>query len=375
MRLACFIRSRMDEVVGEWESFARTRLPAAGNLSAQELRDEAATLLGRIADDLESAQTEPERQDKSRGLRPGNAPRLTEVARGHARDRLAQGFTLDQMVSEYRALRASVTRHFTTASEVVRDAAALEELVRFNEAMDQALGESIGWYWHAVEESRALLLGVLGHDLRNPLGAIKASARVLVLEHAGPQALQDSARRILSSSERMQRMVNDLLDFTRTRLAQPLPLTRGPVDLRPVAESTVEELRTMHPERTIVLRCAGDLAGHWDAERLAQLVSNLVANAIQHSAASTPVTVSVEADVAAVRLQVHNTGAPIDRRLLPTLFEPLVRTPNGRDHHANLGLGLYIANVIVRAHGGDIGVDSSAERGTTFTVTLPRATD
>jgi signal transduction histidine kinase len=175
----------------------------------------------------------------------------------------------------------------------------------------------------------------------------------------------------MHSAQRMERMIGDLLDLTRARLGGSIPLNRRRVDLRQVCEEAMIEIRASQPDAVLRLQVSGDLRGEWDADRLAQVVSNLVGNAIQHGG-GTPITLTGHEDGESVTLAVHNGGAPIPQDVLPFVFEPLARGGMG-GAGGSIGLGLFIARAIVSAHGGGIQVTSSTDAGTTFTVRLPKA--
>jgi hypothetical protein len=373
-----FIEREIDHLVSEWVRFAAAELPSARRLSPDALRDGARALLLDIADDMDTPQSGGESRDKSRGLRPRNSPEVTRRAHEHARHRYDSGFALTELVSEFRALRASVVRRWTERRIGPCGPEVLAELVRFDEAMDQALAESTAWYAARVEEARDLLLGVLGHDLRTPLGAVRTSATYLARTEGLSAAQSRAVGRVQSSTLRMQRMIDDLLDYTRTRLGRGLPIEPRPGDMAEIGRSVVDELRALHPDRTLRLDCTGRLTGRWDAARLKQLLSNLVSNAIQHGEPDAPVNVGVRGGSDAVVLRVHNLGPPIAPDAVGVLFEPLMRAMvqevERREGSSGLGLGLYIAHRIAVAHGGSIEVASSAAAGTTFTVRLPRRT-
>ena len=218
-------------------------------------------------------------------------------------------------------------------------------------------------------ERQELTMGVLGHDLRNPLSAIGMAAAMLLRGGLDPNQA-DLVAQIRRSATRMGRMINDLLDFTRARAGAPLPLKRQPrVPLRIICEEIVAELALANPDRSIVLEASVDGAGSFDPDRLAQAVSNLVANAVQHSARGATVRLALDEDQAHVRLAVTNDGKPIDPKMRDEIFEPFQRGAGAED--GGLGLGLFIVREIVRAHGGAIELASS-DGGTTFTVELPR---
>jgi sigma-B regulation protein RsbU (phosphoserine phosphatase) len=169
--------------------------------------------------------------------------------------------------------------------------------------------------------------------------------------------------------------VKQLLDFTRARMAGGIPLRPGDTALEAVARRIITELEQVHPGRSIALEVRGECRGHWDEERLGQVLSNLVANALQNSPEGTPVQVRLEAVGPQQRLEVHNVGAPIPEALRPHLFEPFHPSQEEgapRQARSGLGLGLYIVAQIVQAHGGGVEVRSTREEGTCFTVTLPR---
>lgn len=373
--LSDLITRDVDDIVSEWEQFARTSIPPAEHLSPEELRDHARLLLLAVAADLQTPQDDADQRDKSRGELPDNSPQITATAHEHAQHRFEQRFTLDQMLSEIRALRASVLRRWVDQNRQC-EPDAVNELIRFGEAMDQALTESVAFFGAKVDLSRGLLLGVLGHDIRTPLGAIRMSAQLLGRTQGLDDRQSKAVGRIINSSDTMRTMVDELLDFTQTSLGTRLPITRAPCDLQAVCTEVVAELEALHPERKLVLACGGELSGQWDAGRVGQMVSNLVRNAIQHGNPELAVTILVSGGRNEVTVAVHNKGRPILPQSHGTLFEPLGRAKDmGGDRHSGssgLGLGLYIAREIAVAHGGSLEVVSSATDGTTFSARLHR---
>ncbi|NUP08256.1 MAG: HAMP domain-containing histidine kinase [Polyangiaceae bacterium] len=216
---------------------------------------------------------------------------------------------------------------------------------------------------------REMFVGILGHDLRNPLSAITMAADVLVRAGDLPQQHAQTAHRIKRSAKRMARMIDQLLDFARTRLDSGIPIEPREVDMNEVARQVVEELELANPGRVVKLVPAVDGKGVWDRDRIVQLLSNLVGNAIQHSDAGAGVAVRLRSDDDAIEIAVHNAGQPIPEDLLPRLFDPFRQ---GRHAANGLGLGLYIAAQIAFAHRGKIDVVSTAGDGTTFRLSLPR---
>ena len=367
MRLSVFIQQHRKTIVEEWVAFARTLKPWATGLSKTDLRDHAEELLSAIVSDMKSSQSSHQQSEKSKGRDRGGA--LSGVGKKHAIDRLQGGLTLDKLVSEYRALRASVLRLW---EESERDKKG--EMTRFNEAIDETLAESAVWYTEKMAQTREQFLDILGHDLRDPLNSILVGATMLTKSETLDVRHVGVATRIVNSAGRMNRMVSDLLDLTRTRLGVGIPVTPKPTDLTPVCQQVVAELEAIHPDCRLQFESKGDLHGEWDSDRLSQVVSNLVANALQYGCEDGPVRVVAQAHADEVVLRVHNDGPPISEDAMKKIFEPMVRQPtqNGDKHTTGLGLGLYIAREIVTAHGGTIAVASAEKEGTTFTVQIPR---
>jgi two-component system, sensor histidine kinase and response regulator len=198
------------------------------------------------------------------------------------------------------------------------------------------------------------------------------TAAQLALNRKQSEKVAKPLTRILSSSRRMARMIDQLLDFTRLRTGAGVPIEHSAMDLSQAMRQVIDELDDANPEWTIELECEGDTRGFWDSDRLCQLFSNLVGNAVRHGTVETGVHVQIDGRNAAVVLvRVHNGGA-IAAELLPSVFDPMIGSRDRRAKAQGLGLGLFISNQIARAHGGNIDVQSTPEAGTTFTVSLPR---
>jgi PAS domain S-box-containing protein len=254
---------------------------------------------------------------------------------------------------------AKVTRDLTERKQA-------EEMQRTLAAETARLAEKT-----RVQEFQERFLAVLGHDLRNPLAAIEMAANLLRVHGASDAMTVRILDRIDASSLRMSRMIQQILDLTRSRLGGGLEMKRAPMDLCAVISSVVEELQIAHPGRTIHVRCLS-ASGTWDRDRLEQVFSNLIANAI-HYGSEEPITVDARQEGDSVTVDVHNHGAPIPEDLQAKLFNPFRRgTRDSRTATTEgLGLGLYISREIVLAHGGDIDVRSTEAQGTTFRVRLP----
>ncbi|HWJ23977.1 MAG TPA: HAMP domain-containing sensor histidine kinase [Gemmatimonadaceae bacterium] len=376
MRLADFIRANREPILVEWEAFARTCAPAAGTMDVAALRDHADQMLTAIAADLATPQGRRAQAEKSRGQAPTEDPAASTAAGAHGAGRAESGFTVAQMVAEYRALRASVIRLWTQV-EGALGADEVEDLTRFNEAIDQALAESVGRFEQGVEQAKETFLAILGHDLRLPLGAISTSAAFVLETGALEEPHRTLVARIAASAGRTIEMVGELLDFTRSRLGGGIPVVRAEVSLGRIVRDAVDEVRAAHPGHEIRIEADGEHRGRWDAARLAQALGNLIGNAVQHGGAGEPVQVAVWGEGEQVCVAVRNGGAAIPPDQLDGIFNPMKarRAPReaaDRGPTGSLGLGLYIAERIVDAHGGHVAVESSEARGTTFTVYLPR---
>lgn len=373
MRLGDFILANVEPILAEWEEFARSLAPGS-TMDVIALRDHAEDILRVTARDMVSSQTAEQQADKSKGHGGGGteSARLDRASNEHAIARLGSGFNLIEVVSEYRALRASVLRLWGQSVRTA-DKNDLQDLTRFNESMDQSLAEAVKSYTERVDQSRELFLATLGHDLRNPLNAIVVSSGLLARSGQLDEEHTQIASHMSGFAKVMTGMIDDLLDFTRTRLGGGMPVSASRTDLQNLCRDVLDEFRAAHPHRPLRFESSGDTSGEWDAARLRQVVSNLVANAIQYGRDETPVEVVARGEESDVLLAVKNHGLPISSSALPTIFDPFVRAPEGTTkHRRGAGLGLYIARQIVLAHGGTIVVTSDEPRGTVFTVCLPR---
>lgn len=372
MRLADFILRQSEPILAQWEAFAASLVPAAAIMEPSALRDHAPEILRAVAKDLQTAQTREAQYEKSVGRAPAPINATETAAQTHALLRARSGFNIKQLTAEYRALRASVLRLWM--DDCAPDAPHLDDVIRFNEAIDQALAESVDFFSAQVEQSRNLLLGMLGHDMRSPLQAIQMTASYLEALNAGEQ-VSDAAGRLIRSGARMQALLDDLCDFNRTRLGLGINVIPKRVNLADVLAEELEELRAIHPDRQIELHVTGDSQGVWDGQRLQQLLGNLVLNALKYGAQDTPVRVMVTCDVTHVRIDVSNRGPAIEQATLARIFDPLMRGDEQQskdDRARNLGLGLYIASEIAKAHNGAIEARSDGTE-TSFSVSLPRA--
>jgi signal transduction histidine kinase len=336
------------------------------------LRDHAKEMLGVIARDLEMPQTERQQADKAKGESDADEHQAPTAAQEHGAGRAESGFTVAQMVSEFRALRASVLRLW---SKQQRDVAVtdLEDATRFNESIDQAIAESVTRFTQEVSQSKERFLAILGHDLRTPLGAIITSTGFILDTGELAEPYHTLITRIASSARRMNQLVTDLLEFMRTRFGDTIPVVRGEMDARRMVLDVVAEVAASNPSSTLQIETSGELRGHWDRDRLTQALTNLVGNAVHHGSDKWPIKVAAHGALEEVVISVHNKGPIIRREELGPIFQAMTRgSSDGSRDRRHLGLGLYIVDKIVAAHGGSIDVRSSEDEGTTFTVHLPR---
>jgi PAS domain S-box-containing protein len=295
-----------------------------------------------------------------------------DAARMDALDRvvLERG---ERVHEEIRISLRGETRHLLVSQEPLRDAAGavvgltgaatdITDQKRVQEQLARALA------------FREQVMAILAHDLRSPLGAVRALATLLLRREDVPEDARESLAEVARAGQRMLEMIETLLDFARSRFNGPLPIARVPTDLHAVCRGVVGETRAATPRRTIDLHLEGDGRGTWDPARIAQVVSNLVTNALQHGAREGRVRVSARGDVEAAVLEVENEGQAIAPEAMARIFEPFCRgiPLGGASGARGLGLGLYIVREIVTAHGGSVSVASSTGRGTAFTVRLPR---
>nr|HEX4313375.1 PAS domain-containing sensor histidine kinase [Kofleriaceae bacterium] len=227
---------------------------------------------------------------------------------------------------------------------------------------------------HAVTRDRAQfaeqMIGIVSHDLRNPLGTIRIAAEVLA--GVGDKTCDRVAPRIVRAVERANRLISELLDFAQARVGSGLAVSIAPVDVHRAAAQIVDDLQGAHPTRRLVHQATGPGDCELDENRLSQLIGNLVGNAVAYGAAATPITVVTAVTDDAVAVSVHNLGAPIPPAIIGGIFEPMTRGTTEHSQARSVGLGLYIVREIAKAHGGRASVTSTADAGTTFTVAMPR---
>ncbi|MEH6435394.1 sensor histidine kinase [Massilia sp. DD77] len=373
MNISIFISQNLERILVEWEAFAATFGAVADKMSSEDLRDHARQILEFVAEDIETAESEQERHAKSQGLATRTA-RSESASSIHGRLRYASGFTLLQLIAEYRALRASVLKLWRAECvDVSVDSA--QDITRFNEAIDQSLAEAAVAYSDRLNETREMFLAILGHDLRSPLAATLTAGSYLSRPGAFDDRVQQIGIRVKRSAASMNGMVNDLLGLASTQLGDGIQIQRKHCDLLEMSQWAIEDANASHPNAAFELHASGELIGEFDQPRLQQLLTNLANNAAQYGAPGKPIIIDVVGENDRVVFKVRNEGSVIPEDALPTLFSSLVQLPKQEGDarpRSSLGLGLFIAKQIAVAHGGDIHVQSGVETGTVFTVDVPR---
>jgi signal transduction histidine kinase len=372
MKLSHFINHNTEQILKEWESFASTRVPAATGMSVLALRDHAAQILAAAAKDIDTAQSKGQQEEKSKGDAPEHPHSAASM---HGTLRHASGFTLVQLVAEFRALRATVIRLWQ-AQVTQFNAETTNDMVRFNESIDQALAESTETFSLRTTRTRDTFLGILGHDLRAPLAALSLAGDYLVLARPGAQRSAELGAQVQKATVHMSGMVNDLLQYSRTQLGNGIPIVRRAANLRDICNAALHDARAAHPDWLFDFAASGDLSGSVDGPRLQQVVTNLLINAAQYGAKEHPVRLLVKGGVNTLVVQVENRGPAIKAESLRAIFNPMVQLAaegqQSRRPSTSLGLGLFIAREITEAHGGNITAESSEDVGTVFTIDIPK---
>ncbi len=375
MRLSVLIRDHKEAILEDFAKFARTHTAPGTSMDIEGLRDHASGMLDTFAREMEEPQTGAEQERKSKGDEDTEDDEGSTAAEDHGVDRARRGFSLDETFAEYRALRASVMKHWTEAGTGSGES-EFEDIVRFNEAIDKAIAESIHEYSKAVRQYRDMFLAVLGHDLRSPLDAVLNASEFLTEDAELSERDHRLAQAIRGSGVRMRDLIDDMLDYASSELGAGMPVRRSATNMGEVAEEVVRQSELTHPGREFRTELRGDLAGEWDLGRIRQALLNLIDNAVQYGSPGSATLVSVSgAEDGDVVISVHNLGVAIPDAARERIFEPFQRGSAVADDEGDgegHGLGLYIARRMAEAHGGGLEVESSPEGGTTFSIRVPR---
>lgn len=273
-----------------------------------------------------------------------------------------QKMLLDQQEANGQLVLAALEAQELTTKAERAQALAEAALVRLKEVETEL---------RATAQFREQLLGIVGHDLRCPLGAISMSAQLIMSRGNLGEEEQRLIALVMKSAQRMDRMIRQLFEFTRARLGAGMPLERSQIDLEKICRQAVDELQLVS---AVEIRCEfqGDLVGSWDGGCLIEALSNLIGNAMEHAREGTAVLLQAAGTETEVVVTVHNQGEPISAALLPVLFAPFRSGRQGpAAKRGHLGLGLYVAHEIARSHGGTL-TTRSAEGTTSFVMRLPR---
>lgn len=375
MKLSTFITAHLEKILFEWDAFAKTLFPVSPAPPHHILRDHAGEILQEIVVDLDTHQTAEQQTEKSKGQLDEHVNKKSAAAI-HGTLRQASGFTLTQLTAEYRALRATVLRLWMPHMQLGTHESAAD-MMRFNEAMDQALAESVVTYSENADRTRDTFLAILGHDLRSPLFTMKLAGSYLMRPAIGTEGTREMGARVARSAANMTAMVKDLLEYARTQLGGEIPLTRLPENMATICQAALDDTQAGYPDCPFELETSGDMSGVFDSARLQQLFSNLLNNAAQYRDDTRAVTITALGDTDSITVQVCNHGPVIPAPSLQAIFDPLVQlsVEQGLQEGApssSLGLGLFIAREITTAHDGTITVASNEHSGTVFTVKLPR---
>jgi signal transduction histidine kinase len=368
MQIAEFLETSRDHILSESIAFAKTILRLKEE-DEETIRDHLPLVLEAISKDLRTAQSRTESIDKSHGLSATVAGHETP-AETHGVLRARSGLTVEQLFAEYRSLRSCVLRLWAESQSHNED--ALRDVGRFNEAIDQALAESVRTYAGELERWQQIFLGVLGHDLRGPLNAIALSAELIAAK--APAELGLPTAMLSKSTRRMASLMDSLLQYNMAGLGVGMPLARLPVDLEEVCKEELEMQRAALPGALVELITQGNTQGVFDGSRVREALGNLVTNAVKHGVPREPVIVKIEGDNETVWLSVENaTAQAITSNEMEQLFEPLRRgaAKGPESDRSNLGLGLFIVRQIAKVHGGDVHGECFAGR-VRFTMTLPK---
>jgi signal transduction histidine kinase len=312
----------------------------------------------------------------------GDAARFMEICRNHSHVIPTEDFTqLDDPHARLREISLLQQRARSLETEIHHREElenALRDALRERSRVEDELRSCVKREQDARERAEAsdaykeMFLGILGHDLRNPLNTVLTTARLMKMRGEAPTDNDRRFDRIISSGVRMQRMIDQLLDVTRARCADGIPVKRTQrYDLAQLTLKIVDELRAAHPLRKLEVQTDGGCLAYVDADRFEQVISNLLGNAIMHGDPERPITVVVARRERVASVAVHNFGPAIDPAFMPMLFDPFKRGELLKGRLGGLGLGLYITERIVSAHGGKIEVASSPETGTRFEVVVP----
>jgi signal transduction histidine kinase len=382
LHLANFIISDMELILKEWEAFARTITPASLKMDTTELRDHAELMLKFIAKDISTAQTRVEQRTKSHGLA---ARSMQDSGEEHGLNRLESKFTMEQLCSEYRALRSSVLRLWKDAhpSPEISD---FEDMIRFNEAVDQLVASSVFSFTNAQREAeeterrrRTQFLAMLGHELRNPLSPIITASSVLKMAKGNEKVIDNASNVIARQVTHMAGLIDDLLEIARVTRGQ-IEVKLDDVEIEQVINDAIEQVTPQieaRGHRFDVQRLPKPTVVRCDKKRLIQVIANLLTNAVKYTPDGGRVQLSSVLHENEVVITVEDNGVGMPPEFVPHAFDLFAQVEPTSDRAAGgLGLGLALVKTLVQLHGGKVACSSKGlGKGSRFTVWLPRQQD
>jgi signal transduction histidine kinase len=353
-RVSDFIRTHEARIATLWEDEVLAELPVLRKMSRPVLVDHLEEFLEGLANWIEGNKEDAERA-------------FHNLVEGHALQRLGYGVGLETLTREYSKIRLVLLRELAKADQTFE----AESMLRLHEALDHAMNEAVHRYAARREEVRERFMAILGHDLRDPLSTVRISANILAANPSLKAELRLVASRIGNASSRMQRMINDVLDFARGHLGNGIPANPTLNDMGEICHAAVDELSAANPQRHIEIETAGDLRGAFDRDRVHQALGNLISNALHHTRGAIEVRAYEEEGHEAIVTEVTSHGAAIPEDLKRRIFDPFSQGDIAGPRQG-LGLGLYIVQQIALAHGGTCDL-ASDETATTFSIRWPRA--
>jgi len=360
MSLPHFIHESLDDILSEWE---RECAAAAAGPEPRARRVHFGKVLHAVAEEMKRIKA-VEPAAGAAASDPVRAPRAEAPAAPHSH--------ASQLVDDYASLRASVVRQWRR-KHPSPSGADVDDLVRFNEAMDRSLAELTATFSSSPAQPQPLFLGVLNHELRTSVASILMSAQVLTHRSAPGSPEAKAAQRILRSCEQLRQTLDALSDFTKVRLGDHLQVDRVEDDMGVLCKQALDAFARVDPERRVRLTSDGDLSGDWDTARIGEAIAGLLGHVARFASRGSVITIAAEGHAAdEVTITVHGDGTPIDVETLQTIFDPVARVESENATYAGLGLGLFIVRKVVDAHGGHVSVEAAPGTGTTFTVVLPR---
>ena len=353
--VSSYLRSHLAELQETWLTTVTERLPALHALDRSAMIDHLPEFLVGLAAWIEGDHA---------GARRG----FDALVKGHALQRLGHGIPLEVLTKEYHLLRMIILRALLVlpCTDEVR-----RLMILVDDGLDFAAAEAVSRYTSHRDEVRDRFVGILGHDLRNPLSSVTLAAAGIAAFPCTAPKHASNASIIQRSAERMQRMIGDVMDFAQAHLGDGIPAVPVPCDMAALAIEAAHELKLVHPDRDIAVESSGNTSGAYDKDRVVQVLSNLIGNAIQHGTDPIRIMVREREDRLAVVTRVTNHGKPIDAARLTQLFEPFSAALEPRERRSGLGLGLYIVQQIAIAHGA-LCVVRSDDNETSFEIEWPR---